>query len=127
MRIQSLGSDKTSYVSDMTASTLQSSEATVPLTAISRASSELKKLELSGQTLPLGEDKLLLAIERSIKAIEGPHTTLEMSVHEKTDTIMVKVINKDTGELLREIPPEKILDLTAKMMEFAGILVDKKV
>ncbi|WP_167686495.1 flagellar protein FlaG, partial [Paenibacillus polymyxa] len=30
------------------------------------------------------------------------------------------------GELIREIPPEKTLDLVAKMMEIAGILVDEK-
>ncbi|MNP87072.1 flagellar protein FlaG [compost metagenome] len=50
-----------------------------------------------------------------------------MSVHEKTHQILVKVLNKETGELIREIPPEKTLDLVAKMMEIAGILIDEKV
>jgi flagellar protein FlaG len=40
---------------------------------------------------------------------------------------MVKVLNKDTGELIREVPPEKTLDLVASMMEIAGILVDEKI
>ena len=40
---------------------------------------------------------------------------------------MVKVINEETGEIIREIPPEKILDMVAKMWELAGILVDRKI
>jgi len=28
--------------------------------------------------------------------------------------------------MIREIPPEKILDLVAKMWEMAGILIDEK-
>lgn len=66
-------------------------------------------------------------IDRAVKALEGPSTSLEISVHEKTHAIMVKVINKETGQLIREIPPEKTLDLVAKMMEIAGILVDERV
>ncbi|MNW69268.1 flagellar protein FlaG [compost metagenome] len=62
-----------------------------------------------------------------MKALQGPETTLDISIHEKTHDIMVKVLNKETGEVLREIPPEKTLDLVAKMMEIAGILIDEKV
>jgi flagellar protein FlaG len=36
----------------------------------------------------------------------------------------VKIYKND--EVIREIPPEKILDMVAKMMELAGILVDEK-
>jgi flagellar protein FlaG len=39
---------------------------------------------------------------------------------------MVKVINSDTNEIIREIPPEKTLDLVAKMWEMAGIIVDER-
>ncbi|MBB3130897.1 flagellar protein FlaG [Paenibacillus rhizosphaerae] len=87
---------------------------------------ELNKLEKQGVRVPLGDEQLIKAIDRAVKALQGPTTILEMSVHEKTNQIMVKVLNKDTGELIREIPPEKTLDLVAKMMEIAGILVDQK-
>jgi flagellar protein FlaG len=51
---------------------------------------------------------------------------MEFSIHEKTKEIMVKVINSDTKEVIREIPQEKILDMVAKMWEMAGILVDER-
>lgn len=88
---------------------------------------QLLRLERQGEYVSLGEEQLIRAIERAVKALEGPHTAFEVSVHEKTNSIMVKVLNKDTGELIREIPPEKTLDLVAKMMEFAGILIDERI
>ena len=35
--------------------------------------------------------------------------------------------NNHTEEIVKEIPPEKILDMVANMMERAGLIVDKKV
>jgi flagellar protein FlaG len=88
---------------------------------------ELSKLERQGVSIPFGDEQLIKAIDKAVKALQGPTTTLEMSVHEKTHQILVKVLNKETGELIREIPPEKTLDLVANMMEIAGILIDEKV
>lgn len=87
---------------------------------------DLRQAELQGASLPISEEQLLRAIERSIKALQGPYTTCEVSVHDKTKTIMVKVLDRESGDLLREIPPEKTLELAAKMMEYAGILVDER-
>ncbi|WP_258171041.1 flagellar protein FlaG [Paenibacillus sp. R14(2021)] len=88
---------------------------------------ELRTAELEGMDVSLGDAQLIKAIDRAVKAIEGPDTTCEIKMHEATKTITIKVMNKETGELIREIPPEKTLDLVAKMMEFAGILIDRKV
>ncbi|MFD0673631.1 flagellar protein FlaG [Cohnella sp. GCM10027633] len=92
-----------------------------------RNGKQMHNAELQGVKLSVGEEQLIKAIDRAIKALEGPSTTFEMKVHEQTRAVTVKVFNKETGELIREIPPEKTLDLVAKMMEFAGILVDEKV
>ncbi len=50
----------------------------------------------------------------------------EVSIHEATHRVMVKIVDKDTGEVLNEIPPKKILDLLASFSKMTGILVDKK-
>ncbi|WP_054957471.1 flagellar protein FlaG [Paenibacillus dakarensis] len=92
-----------------------------------KKSTEIAKLERQGIQIPTGDEHLIRLIEKATKALQGPETTLEISIHEKTHQIMVKVLNKENGELIREIPPEKTLDLVANMMEIAGILVDQKV
>ncbi|WP_454193543.1 flagellar protein FlaG [Paenibacillus sp. Marseille-Q7038] len=65
-------------------------------------------------------------LEKVFKAIAGPETILDINVHEKTHQIMVKVLDKETGKVIREVPPEKLVDLVATMIESTGIIVDKK-
>ncbi|KKD54581.1 MULTISPECIES: flagellar protein FlaG [Paenibacillus] len=80
----------------------------------------------AGQKQPTHEEAVL-ELQKVIDAIQGPQKMFEISVHEKTHAIMIKVMNKETGDLIREVPPEKILDIAARMMEIAGIIIDKKV
>ncbi len=76
-------------------------------------------------TIP-SEKTVINAIENANKAIIYTNRQLAFSIHEKTKEIMVKVIDAETKEVIREIPPEKTLDMVAKMMELAGILVDER-
>jgi flagellar protein FlaG len=52
---------------------------------------------------------------------------LRFRIHDATREVMVQVVNRDTGEVLREIPPKKILDMWAEMKRLIGMLMDKKV
>ncbi|WP_322906510.1 flagellar protein FlaG [Paenibacillus campi] len=65
--------------------------------------------------------------KKTFNAIQGPPKSLEISMHKETHSIMIKVKNKDTGEIIREAPPEKVLDAIAKLMEVTGMIVDKKI
>ena len=65
-------------------------------------------------------------IKEANKAIRIVNRELEFSVHEKTKDIIVRVIDAETKEVIREIPPEKILDLVANILEMAGLLVDER-
>ncbi|MBP3966773.1 flagellar protein FlaG [Paenibacillus lignilyticus] len=87
---------------------------------------ELKQAENTGVKVPLGEEMLIKAIEKANKAVMGVATSCEFSIHEKTKQIMVKVVEKDTGRLIREVPPEKILNMVAAMCENAGIWIDER-
>lgn len=83
--------------------------------------------EFTRASLPVSERIVIEAIEKANRAIQGARTQLEFSVHEKTGDIMVKVKNSESGEVIREIPPEKTLDLVANILEMLGIIVDKKI
>ncbi|MGI6707442.1 MAG: flagellar protein FlaG [Clostridia bacterium] len=75
----------------------------------------------------VGEQALLEAIEKANKMIEGANRVFEYSIHDKTNVIMVKVVNSETKEVIREIPPEKILNVIAQIWEMAGIIVDERI
>jgi len=79
------------------------------------------------EQITIGELQLLQAIERANATLRGVNTSFKFSIHEETREIMVQVINNETQEVIREIPPEKVLDMVAKMWELAGIIVDRHV
>ncbi len=47
-------------------------------------------------------------------------------IHEATNRVTIKIIDKDTKEVIKEFPPEKTLDMIAKVWEMAGIMVDER-
>lgn len=58
--------------------------------------------------------------------IKQSRTRCEYSYDEPTKRITIKVFDEDTDELIREVPPEKSLEVLQKVWELAGIIVDKK-
>lgn len=46
--------------------------------------------------------------------------------HEATNRVTIKIVDKDTKEVIKEFPPEKTLDMIAKVWEMAGIMVDER-
>lgn len=76
---------------------------------------------------PLSEDKIISTIEKANKEFTAFDRRFEFSIHESTKQIMVKIIDVNTNEIIRELPPEKVLDIVAKRWKEAGIIVDEKV
>ncbi|MCM1568333.1 MAG: flagellar protein FlaG [Roseburia sp.] len=69
--------------------------------------------------------------ERLKKAVEQLNKKMSNSeaiygIHEETNRVTIKIVDKDTKEVIRELPPEKTLDMIAKAWELAGILVDER-
>ena len=52
---------------------------------------------------------------------------LEFRVHEKSHKISVKIIDQSNGEVLDEIPSQKVMDILNSFSQMAGLLFDKHV
>ncbi|MCL2664106.1 MAG: flagellar protein FlaG [Defluviitaleaceae bacterium] len=78
------------------------------------------------QSAPASMDVIQKVLEQVNKSITTYNREMNISVHEKTQRIMVKVMDTEKKEVIREIPPEKVLDAFARTLELAGILLDKK-
>ena len=67
-------------------------------------------------------------IRQSVEKINKNMSNREaiFGVHEATNRVMIKIVDKDTKEVIKEFPPEKTLDMIAKVWEMAGIMVDEK-
>ncbi|TFB24373.1 flagellar protein FlaG [Filobacillus milosensis] len=75
-----------------------------------------------------------LSKDEAIKLIEGLNdflspvdTQLKFEFHDKLDEYYVTLINPETKEVVKEIPPKKLLDVYAAMAEQLGFIVDEKV
>lgn len=72
------------------------------------------------------ERQLIKTIEQANQKLAGNAKEFNFSIHEKTKQIMIKIIDSETKEVIKEVPPEKILDMVATMCEMAGLFVDEK-
>lgn len=79
----------------------------------------------NGQDNPSNEE-IGKAVDKLNKFLEDENVHAVYEVHEKLRDVMIKIVNNDTNEVILEIPPKKILDMVAKMMETVGVLLDKK-
>lgn len=70
------------------------------------------------------EEKIRKVLEKA--NAEFGNSEIKFGIHEKTDRVTIKLLDKKTKEVIKEFPPEKTLDMIAKCMEIAGILVDEK-
>jgi len=74
-----------------------------------------------------GEEARRRQLEEILDQTAGANRYLRFEKHEKTGHWIVQICDSDTDEVLKEIPPEKILDMVSKFCELAGLLVDEKV
>lgn len=61
------------------------------------------------------------------KASEMLNNQLQFEVYEETNTVYVQIVDRKTKEVVKQIPPEEMLELSAKIREMVGILIDKYV
>ena len=68
------------------------------------------------------------ALKKAVEEINKNATNSEVvfGIHEATNRMTIKIVDKDSRKVIKEYPPEKTLDMIAKVWELAGLLVDEK-
>ncbi len=78
------------------------------------------------------EEQINAENERVMKAISEMNKKMfnnseaVFGIHEDTNRITIKIVDKTTKETIKELPPEKTLDMIAKAWELAGLMVDER-
>lgn len=70
--------------------------------------------------------QLKKAVDDINKSALADQSEAVFGIHDKTNRITIKIIDKKTKEVIKEFPPEKTLDMIAKVWEMAGLMVDEK-
>ncbi len=83
------------------------------------------------QTEDVSKEELKKTIDETIESLQSHlsnlQTTLDFSVNDNTDKLIVYVKDTETEEVIRQIPAEAIMELQEKMQELTGLLLDKTV
>ncbi len=69
-------------------------------------------------------EQIKKAVEKLNKNLS--HSEAVFGIHETTNRVTIKIVDKETEEVIKELPPEKTLDMIAKAWELAGLLVDER-
>ncbi|MEC0310740.1 flagellar protein FlaG [Paenibacillus lautus] len=90
-------------------------------------SSSLFKTHQQDRALPVDDKELENLVNRANKTLNDLDTEVKVSFHEGTNQMMIKVVNSKTHEVLKEIPPEKLIDLVYNLCELAGLFTDRRI
>ncbi|MHB8073710.1 flagellar protein FlaG [Desulfosporosinus fructosivorans] len=52
---------------------------------------------------------------------------LEFTVHDESDGVIVKIVDQQSGDVMDEIPPQRVMDILSSFSQMAGLFFDKRV
>ncbi len=91
---------------------------------VTKVNSTVASLDTESERKEPTQDQIKKAVSEINKRAQG--TEAIFGIHEATNRVTIKIVDKDTKDVIKELPAEKTLDLIAKAWEMAGILVDEK-
>jgi flagellar protein FlaG len=90
---------------------------------VEKASEEPKKQQ-EDLDLSKAMDSLKKTFERLSRFFK---TEAQFAIERELNMIIIKIKDRDTGEIVRQIPPEVAVKIAKNLQELMGILFDKKV
>ena len=80
--------------------------------------------EQQGKEQQATNDQIRKAVEQLNKSMANSEAVF--GIHEDTNRVTIKIVDRTTKEVIKELPPEKTLDMIARVWDMAGILVDER-
>ena len=80
--------------------------------------------EQQGKEQQASNEQIRKAVEQLNKSMANSEAVF--GIHEDTNCVTIKIVDKTTKEVIKELQPEKTLDMIARVWDMAGILVDER-
>ncbi|MGE7022760.1 flagellar protein FlaG [Solibacillus cecembensis] len=71
--------------------------------------------------------KVQEAVNKMNEMLDVNNSASKFMYHEGLERYYVTVVNRDTDEVVKEIPPKKLLDAFYEMQKMLGMIVDEKI
>lgn len=82
-------------------------------------------LQNSDAVVEVQAGELPKIVEQMNQAIQAFSNSIRFEIHED-HRVVIRVIDMTSGEIVREIPPEKLLDTFNRMEDLVGLLLDQR-
>lgn len=79
------------------------------------------------QNNPANTQKIEQIIKKLQKNLTYLNTHLSISIDTKLDQPIIKIVDNNTNQVIREIPPEYMIKIAEAINELIGLLINKKV
>ncbi len=74
-----------------------------------------------------GTNENLRLIEDAINLSMGfIDTRIAFCIHQESGEVIIQIIDNETNEVLKEIPPEELVSRLSKLVELVGLLIDAR-
>ena len=80
--------------------------------------------QTQSQAQQTSQDSIRKAVDQLNKKMSNSEAIF--GIHDETNRVTIKIVDKDTKEVKKEYPAEKTLDMIQKVWEMAGLMVDEK-
>ena len=117
--------EKTSAEVASSAQVQEAAKVDKTINVVESAQNKEESKSRQGQQNQPTNEQLKRAVEQINKNMMA-HSEAVFGIHEETNRVTIKIVDKNTKEVIKELPPEKTLDMIAKVWEMAGILVDER-
>lgn len=74
----------------------------------------------------VNEKELEKEIDKLNNVMKAADQDLRFKFHKEAETLFVELVDVHTQEVIKSLPPEYMLELSAKMKELIGLFIDKK-
>lgn len=109
---------------DTTVRAIEQVDRTTNVVETAKEKGQADSEEQQGRSRQPSHEQIRKAVEQLNKKIGNSEAIF--GIHEETNRVTIKLVDKDTKEVIKELPPEKTLDMIARVWDMAGILVDEK-
>lgn len=125
------GSSSTTEMKEENVPKTENAENLTVSETLAKDTSDLNTKQTSGEannTQQQSQQQKNVQLKKAVEDINKKAVNSEaiFGIHEETNRVTIKIIDKDTKKVIKELPPEKTLDMIAKVWELAGLMVDEK-
>lgn len=78
-----------------------------------------------GREAVFSGDRLTEIVEKANRSALVLNARVSFSIDQRTNKVIIRVIDGESNEVIRQIPPEEMLRVSAHMDELLGLLFDR--